>query len=323
MEKLGVASNVAGVEGKILFIRMCVSADDVSGGAVTAVQGKKKARRQGKLCGTLRARMVKTKMCRWAGHGKCGRGDSCFFAHDLNELRSCPDLRKTRICAEYEKKGVCLLDSHCRFAHTEAELRVFDGSNEFPHDAVYTADQEESPSYKKTDFDDDTSYKDSGDGEIIYKDLYLKKAFDVIITEEFSTNIEQEEIIHHDPLRHDLPLFGNESPTAGASGESLLPMDDAAQYRCQNFDSSLFDYDWFDNTDTMTSTTEEDEENLHLFSSSRNSQCPVDEGTEYIIPELVNAIERALASGLSPELLISFILSALNLSKENIFLYPA
>lgn len=71
----------------------------------------------------LQMRMLKTKMCRWAQQGKCERGETCFFAHSKEELRRCPDLSMTRMCANFEHNGSCANGRNCKFAHCEAELR--------------------------------------------------------------------------------------------------------------------------------------------------------------------------------------------------------
>mmetsp|Transcript_47938 Transcript_47938/g.128461 ORF Transcript_47938/g.128461 Transcript_47938/m.128461 type:complete len:210 (+) Transcript_47938:118-747(+) len=64
----------------------------------------------------------KTRICRF--FPKCFKGDSCSFAHTNQELRSCPDLLKTRICAGWRAGRCALLDSnHCKFAHGPEELR--------------------------------------------------------------------------------------------------------------------------------------------------------------------------------------------------------
>jgi hypothetical protein len=99
----------------------------------------------------------KTKMCMFAPHGLCSRGDTCRFAHNKSELRQAPDFSKTSICPRllhgegcdipncpyahrgeelreingmlktkmcrfYTQMGRCVLGSRCRFAHGETEL---------------------------------------------------------------------------------------------------------------------------------------------------------------------------------------------------------
>jgi len=43
----------------------------------------------------------KTKMCPHLQDGICSRGPSCNYAHSQNELRSAPNLKKTRLCQQF------------------------------------------------------------------------------------------------------------------------------------------------------------------------------------------------------------------------------
>uniref|UniRef100_A0A0G4ID31 C3H1-type domain-containing protein n=1 Tax=Chromera velia CCMP2878 TaxID=1169474 RepID=A0A0G4ID31_9ALVE len=71
-------------------------------------------------------RYEKTQMCPWLAKGFCKRGEKCDFAHSEDELRSRPDLKKTRLCVAF-MKGECLLQSdQCEFAHGEEERRFTD-----------------------------------------------------------------------------------------------------------------------------------------------------------------------------------------------------
>eukprot|EP00931_Biecheleriopsis_adriatica_P094520 TRINITY_DN6815_c0_g1_i2.p1 TRINITY_DN6815_c0_g1~~TRINITY_DN6815_c0_g1_i2.p1 ORF type:complete len:191 (-),score=44.44 TRINITY_DN6815_c0_g1_i2:205-777(-) len=65
----------------------------------------------------------KTAMCKFHAEGKCLRGESCSFAHGLEDVRAAPDLRCTRMCRAFKKLGVCT-DPSCRFAHSKKELRA-------------------------------------------------------------------------------------------------------------------------------------------------------------------------------------------------------
>lgn len=40
----------------------------------------------------------KTKLCPNIMKGYCNRGEDCNFAHNFNEIRSKPNLYKTRLC---------------------------------------------------------------------------------------------------------------------------------------------------------------------------------------------------------------------------------
>lgn len=52
--------------------------------------------------------------------GKCGLGTDCKFAHDPSEVRSVPNLAKTKLCPKF-MAGKCS-NENCTFAHGEAEL---------------------------------------------------------------------------------------------------------------------------------------------------------------------------------------------------------
>lgn len=58
--------------------------------------------------------------------GHCDRGDMCNFAHGQGDLRSLPDLFKTRLCTEFLLSGECRAGSTCSFAHGASELRGVD-----------------------------------------------------------------------------------------------------------------------------------------------------------------------------------------------------
>uniref|UniRef100_A0A7S1FKS9 C3H1-type domain-containing protein n=1 Tax=Noctiluca scintillans TaxID=2966 RepID=A0A7S1FKS9_NOCSC len=65
--------------------------------------------------------LAKTKMCRFAAGG-CSLGNSCRFAHDVSELKSPPDLSKTKLCKSFGATGSC--DAvQCKYAHGKHELR--------------------------------------------------------------------------------------------------------------------------------------------------------------------------------------------------------
>jgi len=65
--------------------------------------------------------MQKTKLCEFHLDGKCKYGSECAFAHQESELKTLPDLRKTRLCRAFSK-GKCV-DANCKFAHGQEELR--------------------------------------------------------------------------------------------------------------------------------------------------------------------------------------------------------
>lgn len=65
----------------------------------------------------------KTQLCPFLfGENKhCAKGNKCGYAHSNEELRSRPDLRKTKLCSAY-MKGQCT-DRDCKYAHGRHELR--------------------------------------------------------------------------------------------------------------------------------------------------------------------------------------------------------
>uniref|UniRef100_A0A0G4HEX0 C3H1-type domain-containing protein n=1 Tax=Chromera velia CCMP2878 TaxID=1169474 RepID=A0A0G4HEX0_9ALVE len=70
-----------------------------------------------------RDNFYKTKMCPHLEKGNCRKGEECFYAHSKEELRSPPDLRKTRLCDNFMQTGKCDRGESCGFAHGEKELR--------------------------------------------------------------------------------------------------------------------------------------------------------------------------------------------------------
>jgi len=72
------------------------------------------------------ARLTKTKMCHFFKSGKCASLD-CRYAHWSSELRSQPDLMKTKLCKSFVAEGICADGENCQFAHGEGELRVTEG----------------------------------------------------------------------------------------------------------------------------------------------------------------------------------------------------
>lgn len=71
----------------------------------------------------------KTKFCKFYQEGKCLRGKSCLFAHADQELAPLPDFSCTSLCPVLLKTGSCN-KSGCKFAHSEMELRDWQGRTE-------------------------------------------------------------------------------------------------------------------------------------------------------------------------------------------------
>ncbi|CEM34246.1 unnamed protein product [Vitrella brassicaformis CCMP3155] len=68
--------------------------------------------------------MVALPHARCVHQGECTRGENCRCAHSLEEVRTRPDLTKTRLCENFQK-GECS-DPNCAYAHGEDELRSTD-----------------------------------------------------------------------------------------------------------------------------------------------------------------------------------------------------
>lgn len=76
--------------------------------------------------GALSAVCQKTKLCMFYEQGHCARGHACAFAHGQDELRSVPDLSRTKLCPSLVKHGYCRKGADCRHAHSSTELRPVD-----------------------------------------------------------------------------------------------------------------------------------------------------------------------------------------------------
>lgn len=68
----------------------------------------------------------KTKMCSFHLQGMCKRAGSCSFAHDPSEIQSKPNLSCTKMCPALINSGNCPQMHICKFAHSDAELRIID-----------------------------------------------------------------------------------------------------------------------------------------------------------------------------------------------------
>lgn len=70
-----------------------------------------------------RLQCFKTKRCRFWMEGRCTRGDSCTYAHTDVELRSPPDLTKTKICSRWKRNACDKSPEQCAYAHGADDLR--------------------------------------------------------------------------------------------------------------------------------------------------------------------------------------------------------
>lgn len=80
-------------------------------------------------------KFYKTKLCPFLTSecpgGKCSQGLDCGFAHDVSELRMCPDLWRTKWCPSVLGATSCPDPANCGYAHTASELRRPRGSNTY------------------------------------------------------------------------------------------------------------------------------------------------------------------------------------------------
>eukprot|EP01055_Gregarina_sp_Pseudo9_P003105 Gregarina_sp_Pseudo_9__3104@NODE_32_length_5543_cov_23_716206_g30_i0_p2_GENE_NODE_32_length_5543_cov_23_716206_g30_i0NODE_32_length_5543_cov_23_716206_g30_i0_p2_ORF_typecomplete_len368_score26_27zfCCCH/PF00642_24/1_4e06zfCCCH/PF00642_24/9_1e08zfCCCH/PF00642_24/1_9e05zfCCCH_3/PF15663_5/1_2e07zfCCCH_3/PF15663_5/9_3e07Torus/PF16131_5/0_0014Torus/PF16131_5/0_2Torus/PF16131_5/0_32zfCCCH_4/PF18044_1/0_94zfCCCH_4/PF18044_1/0_015zfCCCH_4/PF18044_1/0_018zf_CCCH_4/PF18345_1/0_0076zf_CCCH_4/PF18345_1/0_000 len=138
---LAIARQSSRQEDKEMLLQVAVSGGATPGQSAPQTAPSSKRRRgngrrvhkNNRVSSVLQSRMLKTKLCRWMSQGRCEKGAECSFAHSEAELRACPDLTKTRMCASYEQRGTCSAGERCRFAHTEDELR---GTEEFYRTAL-------------------------------------------------------------------------------------------------------------------------------------------------------------------------------------------
>ncbi|CBZ53194.1 putative zinc finger (CCCH type) protein [Neospora caninum Liverpool] len=76
------------------------------------------------------SQMFKTKLCIDNQTKGCSRGAECPYAHSVDEMRSLPDLRKTKMCSLVLSGKGCK-NKACKFAHSEDELRYTCNFSEF------------------------------------------------------------------------------------------------------------------------------------------------------------------------------------------------
>jgi hypothetical protein len=72
--------------------------------------------------GLLKKLCRKTVLCRFHQNGKCKRGSACDFAHEEQDVRTKPELQRTKPCPKVANGQPCE-DPNCPFAHVAGELR--------------------------------------------------------------------------------------------------------------------------------------------------------------------------------------------------------
>eukprot|EP00922_Rhytidocystis_sp_ex-Travisia-forbesii_P063623 GHVS01094626.1.p1 GENE.GHVS01094626.1~~GHVS01094626.1.p1 ORF type:complete len:339 (+),score=46.43 GHVS01094626.1:993-2009(+) len=73
--------------------------------------------------------LYKTTLCPWHARGRCFAAESCNYAHSEQEKRDKPNLRETRLCQTFMRRGRCDI-SECSFAHGYEKLRSTVGVDE-------------------------------------------------------------------------------------------------------------------------------------------------------------------------------------------------
>lgn len=100
-----------------------------------------------------RLQCFKTKRCRFWMEGRCNRGDACTYAHTDIELRSPPDLTKTKLCTRW-KRGTCEKSADdCAYAHGLEDLR--ETNNLSPINMTPSTTASRNSVEEETDFPDD------------------------------------------------------------------------------------------------------------------------------------------------------------------------
>ncbi|CRG93942.1 zinc finger protein, putative [Plasmodium gallinaceum] len=71
---------------------------------------------------TLRQHFWKTKLCPLHMENRCKEGNNCDYAHSIEDLRSIPDLKRTKLCYKLLKGEKCF-NKKCNYAHNQDELK--------------------------------------------------------------------------------------------------------------------------------------------------------------------------------------------------------
>ncbi|EUD68674.1 hypothetical protein C922_01074 [Plasmodium inui San Antonio 1] len=75
-----------------------------------------------KMSVTLRQHFWKTKLCPLHMENRCKEGSNCDYAHSIEDLRSIPDLKRTKLCYKLLKGEECF-NKKCNYAHNQEELK--------------------------------------------------------------------------------------------------------------------------------------------------------------------------------------------------------
>mmetsp|Transcript_114733 Transcript_114733/g.244805 ORF Transcript_114733/g.244805 Transcript_114733/m.244805 type:complete len:397 (+) Transcript_114733:67-1257(+) len=93
--------------------------------ATSLLSNKEKAAAKVTKDSAVVLQLTKTKMCAFFERGKCA-SSKCRYAHSADELRTPPNLQKTKLCRAF-MQGNCNSGENCVFAHGEGDLRVTEG----------------------------------------------------------------------------------------------------------------------------------------------------------------------------------------------------
>ena len=67
-------------------------------------------------------------MCKYFLKGECKKAENCEFKHEDN-IRV--NKYKTKLCKNYQERGVCQYRDQCSFAHGEKELNTNGNGDRF------------------------------------------------------------------------------------------------------------------------------------------------------------------------------------------------
>lgn len=114
----------------------------------------------------------KTELCKnWEVYGWCKYGNTCSFAHGIEELRSRTDMHpiyKTKQCKPFAESGLCLYGKRCLFIHNHLTI-------EQQKSALYTNMLKDNIEYAKTRMNCLSGKNEELDDNIIYISSYARR----------------------------------------------------------------------------------------------------------------------------------------------------